>query len=174
MTEQEAWDILNRYKELCKLYATAYQELAVHTRYSTVERVKACSLLEPYILDVLEQVDAALAIFCMENELRRLKGLEHFKIPVLIPHIHTIESNIQLQAYCQAVDDKVRQYSKKPTNLKKQDSWKNKERDNNHLSIQQQCRRAHTTTRQHLPRQTSKQGPPQPHPTCYNTPITKE
>ena len=54
MTEQEAWDILNRYKELCKLYATAYQELAVCTRYSTVERIKACSLLEPYILDVLE------------------------------------------------------------------------------------------------------------------------
>ena len=108
MREQEAWNILNRYKELCKLYATAYQELAVCTRYSTVERVKACSLLEPYISDVLEQVDAALAIFCMENELRRLKGLEHFKIPVLTPHICTIESNIQLQAYCQAVDDKVK------------------------------------------------------------------
>ena len=67
MTEQEAWDILNRYKELCKLYATAYHELAICTRYSTVERVKACSLLEPYISDVLEKVDAALAIFCMEN-----------------------------------------------------------------------------------------------------------
>ena len=44
----------------------------------------------------------------MENELRRLKGLEHFKIPVLTPHAHTIESNIQLQAYCQAVDDEVK------------------------------------------------------------------
>ena len=67
MTEQEASDILNRYKELFKLYATAYHELAICTRYSTVERVKACSLLEPYISDVLEKVDAALAIFCMEN-----------------------------------------------------------------------------------------------------------
>ena len=81
MTEQEAWDILNRYKEL---YATAYHELASCARYSTKERVKACRLLEPYISDVLEQVDAALAIFCMENELRKLKGLEHFKIPVLM------------------------------------------------------------------------------------------
>ena len=32
MTEQEAWDILNRYKELCKLYTTAYHKLAIHTR----------------------------------------------------------------------------------------------------------------------------------------------
>ena len=79
MTEKEAWDILNRYKELCKLYTTAYHELAICARYSTIERVKACSLLEQYISDVLEKVDAALAIFCMENELRRLKGLEPLK-----------------------------------------------------------------------------------------------
>ena len=77
-------------------------------RYSTIERVKACSLLELYISNVVEQVDAALAILCMENKLRRLKGLEHFKIPVLTPNTHTIESNIQLEAYCQAVDNEVK------------------------------------------------------------------
>ena len=60
MTEQEVWDILNRYKELCKLYTTAFHELAIHARYSTIERIEACSLLEPYILNVLEQVGAAL------------------------------------------------------------------------------------------------------------------
>ena len=60
MTKQEVWDILNRYKELCKLYTTAYHELAIHARYSTIERIEACSLLEPYILNVLEQVGAAL------------------------------------------------------------------------------------------------------------------
>ena len=73
-----------------------------------IERIKACSLLEPYILDVLEQVDATLALFCMDNELRRLKGHEHFKIPVLTPNACTIESNIQLEAYCQAVDNEVK------------------------------------------------------------------
>ena len=83
LIEQEAWDILNRYKELYKLYAMDYHELTIHARYSTIGRVKACSLLKPYISNVLEQVDVALAIFCMENELRRLKGLEHFKIPFL-------------------------------------------------------------------------------------------
>ena len=102
---EEASDILNRYKELCKLYVTAYQEDA---RYSTVERVKACSLLEPYISGVLQQVDATLAILCIENELRRLKDMEQFKIPVLTPHARTIESNIQLQAYCQPVDNEVK------------------------------------------------------------------
>ena len=44
----------------------------------------------------------------MENELRRLKGIEHFNIPVLTPNAHTIESNIQLEAYCQAVDNEVK------------------------------------------------------------------
>ena len=90
MTEQEAWGILNRYKQLCKLYATAYHILAICTRYSTIVRVKACSLLEPYISDVLELVDSALATFCMENKLRRLKGLEHFKLPILTPNTCTI------------------------------------------------------------------------------------
>ena len=60
MTEQEVWDILNRYNELYKLYTTAYHELAIHARYSMIERIEACSLLEPYILNVLEQVGAAL------------------------------------------------------------------------------------------------------------------
>ena len=46
MTEQEAFDILNRYKELCKLYTMDYNELTIHTRYSTIGRVKACSLLK--------------------------------------------------------------------------------------------------------------------------------
>ena len=31
LTEEEAWDILDRYKEFCKLYATAYQKLTVRT-----------------------------------------------------------------------------------------------------------------------------------------------
>ena len=43
----------------------------------------------------------------MENELRRLKDMEQLKIPVLTPNACTIESNIQLQAYCQAVDYEV-------------------------------------------------------------------
>ena len=92
MSEQEVWDILNRYRELCKLYATTYHELSVRAKHTPVERIKACSLLEPYISYVLEQVDTGLAIFCMENELRRLKGLKHFKIPVLTENAWTIES----------------------------------------------------------------------------------
>ena len=82
MMEQEAWDIQNRYREHCKLYTTAYHELSVHAKHAAVERIKACSLLESYISDVSEQVDATKAIFCMENELRRVKGLGHLKIPV--------------------------------------------------------------------------------------------
>ena len=108
MTEQEAWDILNRYRELCKLYATAYHELSVHAKHAPVEQIKACNLIEPYISDVLEQVDATLDIFCMENELRRQKGLEHFKIPELTPNGCTIESVTQLDAYCKAVDNEVK------------------------------------------------------------------
>ena len=117
--EQEASDILNRCKELCKLYTMAYHELPNCTKHSTLESVKACSLLEPYISDVLEQGDAALAIFCMENELRKLKELEHFKIPILTPNTCRIENNIQLEAYCHAADNEVKKYLKKLTNWTK-------------------------------------------------------
>ena len=108
MSEQEAWDILKGYRELCKLYATAYHELSVCAKHTPVERIKACSLLEPYISDVLEQVDAALAIFCMENELRRLNSFEHFKILVLTPNARTIENTARLDAYCEVVDNELK------------------------------------------------------------------
>ena len=91
MTEQEAWDTLNRYKELCKLYTTACRELAILAKYSMIERIKACSLLEPHISDVLERVDAAL---------RRLKGLKHFKTLNhcwLCVHVHLSSLYIYLE-----------------------------------------------------------------------------
>ena len=86
----------------------ADHKLTVHAKYSTLERVKACSLLEPYISNILEQVDAALAIICMESKIRRLKEIEHFKIPTLMPSTCTIENNIQVETYCHAVDNEVK------------------------------------------------------------------
>ena len=56
----------------------------------------------------LEHIDAVWAIFSMENKLRRLKNIEHFTVPVLTPNGHAIESNTQLEAYCQAVDNEVK------------------------------------------------------------------
>ena len=72
-----------------------------------IERIRACTIFEHYIADILGQLDAVLTIFCMENEIQRLRKMEPFPIPVLTPHTHTLENNIQLEAYCQAVDNEV-------------------------------------------------------------------
>ena len=73
-----------------------------------VQRIKAWNLFEPDIEGIVEQVDAVLAIFCMENEIRKLRGMEHFLIPVLTPHTHMLENQSQLEAYSNAVDNEVK------------------------------------------------------------------
>ena len=69
---------LGQYGLLCQLYAEASCKLTRKSKLSPEEAIKACKVYEPYIPDVLQQVDAAIAIFAMEKELRGLKGRGHF------------------------------------------------------------------------------------------------
>ena len=50
-------------------------------------------------------VDAAIAIFIMEKELRKCKGINTFSMPVPMPHGHIIENDTQNAAYCKASED---------------------------------------------------------------------
>ena len=43
---------------------------AANIKLSQEEAVRACKVYEPYIRDILQQVDAAIAIFVMEKQLR--------------------------------------------------------------------------------------------------------
>ena len=65
--------------------------------------MKACSLLEPYIEDIFEQMDAAIAIFAMEKN-----GKGTFPMPVLMPHRCIIENQIQLTTHCAAIENEVK------------------------------------------------------------------
>ena len=83
---------LGQYGLLCQLYAEASCELTRRSKLSQEEAVRACKVYEPYIQDILQQVDAALAIFIMEKELRGLKGRGHFPIPNTTPHGTRVET----------------------------------------------------------------------------------
>ena len=83
MSEAEVWSKLSTYAELCQLYANASCELSRRARKFPKRRIRACELLEPYINDILEQMDAVIAIFAMEKELRKYKGMRDFTMPNL-------------------------------------------------------------------------------------------
>ena len=76
---------LGQYCLLCQLYAEASCELTRRSKLSQEEAFRACGVYKPYIRDVLQQVDAAIAIFVMEKELRGLKGRGHFPISTITP-----------------------------------------------------------------------------------------
>ena len=88
MNLEEIEDKLNQFGKLCRIYAEASCELFRRSRISEKEAAKACKVYEPYIHDILEQVDAAVCVFVMEKELRAQKGRN--QLPTLIVTQHTI------------------------------------------------------------------------------------
>ena len=64
-------------------------------------------MYEPYIRDVLQQVDAAIAIFIMEKELRGLKGRGHFQISTITPHGARVETPHHINKFLEAVDEEM-------------------------------------------------------------------
>ena len=67
-----------------QLYAEASCELTRRSKLSPEEAVRACKVYEPYIRDVLQQVDTAIAIFVMEKNSEALKAED-----ISNPHHHT-------------------------------------------------------------------------------------
>ena len=72
-----------------------------------MEAAGGCKVYEPYILDVLQQVDAAVTIFVMEKELRNLKGRGHFPVPTITPHGIRIKNPQQVRKMLESVDEEV-------------------------------------------------------------------
>ena len=98
---------MGQYCQLWELYAEALCELTRKSKLSSVKTARAYKVCEPYIRDVLQQVDAAVTIFVMEKELRNLKGRGHFPVPTILPHGMRIENPQQVRKTLESVDEEV-------------------------------------------------------------------
>ena len=121
--------------QLCTLYVNASYELARKSKLPPVEAAKACKIYRLYISDILQQVDAVITIFAMENELRNLKGRGYFPIPKITPQGIRVDSQQLAKA-----SGKVRKSTKKEKDeakLREQQARANKtvqRHDYKHLS----------------------------------------
>ena len=71
---------LGQYCQLWELYADASCELARKSKLSPEEATRVCKVYEPYICNILQQVDAAITLFVMEEELRHLKDTSQYPL----------------------------------------------------------------------------------------------
>ena len=65
----EAEEKVYQISTLWELYVDASYELARKSKLPPAETARACKIYGPYINDILQQVDAVITIFAMENEL---------------------------------------------------------------------------------------------------------
>ena len=105
MTEIE--EKLGQYCQLWKLYGDASCELARKSKLSQEEATRVCKVYEPYIHDILQQVDVAVTLFVMEKELRHLKGRGYFPIPTIRPQSTRIENTQQARKILESVDEEL-------------------------------------------------------------------
>ena len=85
MDLKEAEDKIYQLCTLWELCIDTSYEPAGKSKLPPAEAAKACRVYGPYINDILQQVEAVITIFAMENELRYMKGRGHFPIPKMTP-----------------------------------------------------------------------------------------
>ena len=107
MDLQEIEEKIDQYCKLWELYADASYELARKTKSSPTEATKACKIYEPYIHDILQEVDTVMTIFAMDKELRNLKGRGHLPIPKITQHSIRIDNTQHARKTLEAVDDEL-------------------------------------------------------------------
>ena len=84
-------EIEEKIYQLCtlwELYVDTSYELARKSKLPLTEAAKACRIYGSKIRDILQEVDAVITIFAMENKFRILKGRGHFPIPKMTPTGH--------------------------------------------------------------------------------------
>ena len=107
MDIREIEEKIGQYCQLWELYAEASCELTRKSKLSEEEATRACKVYEPYIRDVLQQVDAAITIFVMEKELRSFKDRGHFPIPTITPHGRRTKNPHQVRKTLESVDEEA-------------------------------------------------------------------
>ena len=122
-------EIEEKIYQLCtlwELYVDTSYELARKSKLPPTEAAKACRIYRPYISDILQQVDAVITIFAMENELRILKGRGHFPIPKMTPQDIRIDSQHLAKKTLDAAD---RELTKILQNIRESEERYEKEKE---------------------------------------------
>ena len=107
MDREEAESKILQYGQLWQLYAEISVELKKKSELSQESAVAACKVYGPYISDILWQVDEVMKIFAMEKELRRIKNIGHFLVPLITPQGNKIETSHDKDKVLEAVDEEI-------------------------------------------------------------------
>ena len=107
MDREEAESKILQYSQLWQLYAEISVELKRKSELSQESAVAACKVYEPYISDILRQVDEVMKIFAMEKELRIIKNRGYFLVPLITPQGNKIETSYDKDKVLEAVDEEV-------------------------------------------------------------------
>ena len=134
MDIREIEEKIGQYCQLWELYAEASCELTRKSKLSEEEATRACKVYEPYIRDVLQQVDAAITIFVIEKELRSFKDRGHFPIPTITPHGRRTKNPHQVRKTLESVDEEAVQIL---TTVRKIDRTYKKEKEETRVREQQ-------------------------------------
>ena len=95
---------VGKFFKLCRMYGEMSCKLSRQSLGSEEETTKAFDALQPYISDVLEQIEKGQALFRIEREIRNRKGRGRLHIPYIIPKERLITNAKQLKEFIDAVD----------------------------------------------------------------------
>ena len=87
------------------MYGGASCELSRRSLGSEEETTRAFDSLQPYISDILEQIEKGHALFRIEREVRNRNGRGKLTIPYIVPKERLITNAKQLKEFIDAVDD---------------------------------------------------------------------
>ena len=105
MPLREFEDNIGKFFKLCRMYGETSCELSRRSLGSEEETTKAFDALQPYISDILEQIEKGQALFRIEREVRNCKGRGRLRIPYITPKEKLITNTKQLKEFIDTVDD---------------------------------------------------------------------
>ena len=105
MPLREFENSVSKFFKLCRMYGETSCELSRRSLGSEEETTRAFDSLQPYISDILEQIEKGHALFRIEREVRNHRGRDKLTIPYIVPKERLITNAKQLKEFVDAVDD---------------------------------------------------------------------
>ena len=105
MPLREFENSINKFFKLCRMYGETSCELSRRSLGSEEETTRAFNSLQPYISDILEQIENGHTLFRIEREIRNRKGRGKLIIPYTTPKEKLIANAKQLKEFVDEVED---------------------------------------------------------------------
>ena len=136
---------INKFFKLCRMYGEASCELSRRSLGSEEETTRAFDSLQPYISDILEQIEKGHALFRIEREVRNRKGRGKLTIPYIVPKERLITNAKQLKGFVDAVDDDLQRVIESART--QEDEFENREQARKEEEARQEQIRRNTRSR---------------------------